>query len=83
MGKKESMAKIRTEVLIETIEVLIIKRNRLSFGPWCDACEREVSMLPLGEAALLTGHDANDSLDDGRRRVSLLLFEIPKLHPSV
>ena len=51
------MAKIRTEVFIETSETLIIKRNRTFVRTWCDDCEREVSMLPLQEAALLTGHD--------------------------
>ena len=51
------MAKTRTEVFIETSEVLIIKRNRVFVRTWCKGCEREVSMLPLHEAALLTGHD--------------------------
>lgn len=51
------MAKIRTEVFIETRETLIIKRNRTFVRTWCEGCEREVSMLPLQEAALLTGHD--------------------------
>ena len=52
------MAKTRTEVFIETSEILIIKRNRTFVRTWCDGCRREVSMLPLQEAALLTGHDA-------------------------
>lgn len=51
------MAIIRTEFFIETSEVLIIKRNRTFVRTWCEDCEREVSMLPLPEAALLTGHD--------------------------
>ena len=51
------MAKIRTEVFIETSEILIIKRKRTFVRSWCADCEREVSMLPLSEAALLTGHD--------------------------
>ena len=51
------MAKIRTEVFIETSETFIIKRNRTSVRTWCEDCGREVSMLPLPEAALLTGHD--------------------------
>jgi hypothetical protein len=51
------MAKIRTEVFIETSEILIIKRNRTFVRCWCEDCAREVSMLPLQEAALLTGHD--------------------------
>ena len=51
------MAKTRTEVFIETSEILIIKRNRTFVRAWCEDCGREVSMLPLYEAALLTGHD--------------------------
>jgi hypothetical protein len=51
------MAKTRTEVFIETSEILIIKRKRTFFRVWCADCAREVSMLPLQEAALLSGHD--------------------------
>ena len=51
------MAKIRTEVFIETSEIFIIKRNRTFVRTWCEGCGREVSMLPLPEAALLTGHN--------------------------
>ena len=51
------MAKIRTEVFIETSETLIIKRNRTFVRTWCEDCAREVSMVTLPEAALLTGHD--------------------------
>ena len=51
------MAKIRTEVFIETSETIIIKRNRTFVRVWCEGCAREVSMLPLLEAALLTGLD--------------------------
>lgn len=47
------MAKIRTEVFIETSETLIIKRNQT----WCEDCEREASILPLQKAEFLTGHD--------------------------
>ena len=52
------MAKIRTEVFIETSEIFIIKRNRTFVRIWCEGCEREVSMVPLLEAAFLTGHGA-------------------------
>jgi hypothetical protein len=55
--KRKSMAKTRTEVFIETSEILIIKRKRTFFRVWCEDCAREVNMLPLHEAALLTGHD--------------------------
>ena len=51
------MAKIRTEVFIETSETLIIKRNLNFVRSWCNGCERKVSMLSIQEAALLTGHD--------------------------
>jgi hypothetical protein len=51
------MAKTRTEVFIETSEILIIKRNRSFIRTWCEDCRREVGMLPLPEAAWLTGHD--------------------------
>ena len=51
------MAKNRTEVFIETSEILIIKRSRTFVRVWCDDCAREVNMLPILEAALLTGHD--------------------------
>ena len=51
------MAKTRTEVFMETSEILIIKRNRTYVRAWCEDCECEVSMLPLQEAALLSGHD--------------------------
>jgi hypothetical protein len=51
------MAKTRTEVFIETSEILIIKRNRTFVRSWCEDCGREVSMLPPQEAALLTGYD--------------------------
>jgi hypothetical protein len=56
-GKKEPMTKTRTEVFIETSEIFIIKRNRTFVRIWCEDCEREVNMLPLQEAALMTGHD--------------------------
>lgn len=51
------MAKIQTEVFIETSEIFIIKRNRTFVRIWCKDCEREVSMIPLQEAAFLIGHD--------------------------
>ena len=51
------MAKIRTEVFIKTSEILIIKRNRTFARAWCKDCAKEVSMVPLPEAASLTGLD--------------------------
>lgn len=51
------MAKIRTELFIEISETYIIKRNGFSVRIWCEGCAREVCMLPLSEAARLSGHD--------------------------
>ena len=51
------MAKIRTEVFIETSEIFIVKRSRTFVRAWCEDCGREASMLPILEAALLTGYD--------------------------
>jgi hypothetical protein len=56
-GKRKPMTITRTEVFIETSEIFIVKRNRTFVRAWCDGCGREVSMLPLLEAALVTGHD--------------------------
>lgn len=53
------MTLTRTEILIETSEIFIVKRNRAFVRAWCDGCGREASMLPILEAALLTGYDAN------------------------
>jgi hypothetical protein len=51
------MAKIRTEVFIETSETFIIKRNRTFVRTWCKDCGQEVAVVTLPEAALLSGHD--------------------------
>ena len=48
------MRKIRTEVVIETNEIYIVKHRRLFVRAWCDECDREVSLIPPAEAALLT-----------------------------
>ena len=47
------MRKVRTEVVIETTEVYVIRRRRLVFRAWCEDCGREVSLVPPSEAALL------------------------------
>jgi hypothetical protein len=47
----------RTEVFIETSEILIIKRKRTFVRSWCKECAREVNMLSIQEAVLLTGRD--------------------------
>ena len=47
------MRKIRTEVVIETTEVYVIKHRRLFLRTWCEDCGREVSLVSPSEAALL------------------------------
>ena len=44
----------RTEITIETDQVLII-RHRRSVRSWCQKCGREVDMVGLKEAEALTG----------------------------
>jgi len=48
------MRKIRTEVVIETTEVYVIRHRRHFIRTWCEECGREVSLIPPSEAALLT-----------------------------
>lgn len=51
------MAKIRTEVFIETNESYVIKRKRFFVRTWCEDCGHLVSMMPPSEAALLFCQD--------------------------
>jgi hypothetical protein len=44
----------RTEVTVETDRVLIIRR-RHSTRVWCGECAREVDMVGLADASVLTG----------------------------
>ena len=69
------MRKIRTEVVIETTEVYVIKRRRLIFRSWCEDCGREVSLVTPSEAALLIFREtaAIYSLID-QRKVHFQLF---------
>jgi hypothetical protein len=48
------MRKTRTEVVIETSEIYIVRHQRHFVRAWCDECDREVSLIPPSEAALLT-----------------------------
>lgn len=48
------MRKTRTEVLIETSEVYIVRQRRHFVRAWCRDCDREVSLITPSEAALLT-----------------------------
>ena len=43
----------RTEVTIETDRVLVIRRH--STRVWCQECAREVDMVGLADASVLTG----------------------------
>ena len=63
------MRKIRTEVVIETTEVYVIKHRRSFIRSWCEDCGREVSLVPPSEAALLAFQepDAIYSLVDERK----------------
>ncbi len=51
------MAKIRTEVFIESNETYVIKRKRFFVRTWCEDCGHLVSMIPPSEAALLICQD--------------------------
>ncbi len=48
------MRKIRTEVVIETTEVYVIRHRRHFIRTWCEDCGRVVSLVSPSEAALLT-----------------------------
>lgn len=51
------MAKIQTEIFIETHKTHVFKRKRYFVRAYCELCGREVSLLPPGEAAFLTGQE--------------------------
>jgi len=59
LEKRKLVAKTRTELVIETSEILIVKRKRAFVVVWCEDCERDVRMLPVEEAALFTGYDVS------------------------
>ena len=63
------MRKMRTQIVIETTEVYVISHRRIVFRTFCEACAREVSMIPPAEAALLTFRepDAIYSLIDAKK----------------
>lgn len=48
------MRRIYTEVVIETSEIFVFKQRRRFVRAWCEDCEREVSLIPPSEAAILT-----------------------------
>ena len=51
------MEKSRTTITIETDEIWIIKRPRHIIRGFCRQCNRDVSMIPPEEAALLSCRD--------------------------
>ncbi len=53
--EKDTDSKVRSRVFIETREILIIKRKRVFVPARCEGRGREVDLLPLTEAVLLTG----------------------------
>ena len=63
------MRKIQTEFVIETTEIYVVRRQRRFVRAWCEECEREVSLVPPTEAALLMFQEpkAIYSLIDERR----------------
>lgn len=48
------MRRICTEVVIETCETYVIKHQRHLVRAWCEDCQKEVSLIPPSEAAILT-----------------------------
>ncbi len=61
------MAKIRTEISIESSESLVVRRKRHSVRAWCDDCQRTSIMVLPTEAAFLSGQDID--------RVISLMYE--------
>src|SRR5437879_1068066 len=51
------MKRKRTEITIETERVLSVSSPR-KVRAWCSACNNQVEMLPVDEAAMLAGVDA-------------------------
>jgi hypothetical protein len=72
---KNFMRNQRTEVVIETSEIFIIRQRRHFIRAWCEDCQKEVSLISPREAALLTFRetDAIYSLID-ENRVHFRLF---------
>jgi len=47
----------RTEITVQTDELLIIRRGDSSVRAWCMDCSAEVRMIPASEAVALAGID--------------------------
>jgi hypothetical protein len=60
-------ARKRTEITVETDQVLVIRRRR-SIRAWCRECACEVDMVGLAEAEVLTGMSAKVLRDRAQAR---------------
>ena len=47
--------KKKATITVETERLLVIHRSRRSVNRWCPACEAEVKMIGIDEAAALAG----------------------------
>lgn len=56
----------RTEITVETDEVLVVRRARIYRG-WCPECGVEVYMIPVPDAWTIVGRDRNEG-DEPRSR---------------
>lgn len=54
------MIKRRTEIIIETHEVFLVRNSRRSPGAWCDECAVESGMLSAEEVAAFCGVSARE-----------------------
>jgi hypothetical protein len=52
--EESSVGRKRREVTIETERILVISRRHSRPILWCDGCAKEVSMLTVDEAAMMT-----------------------------
>lgn len=57
--RRKQVEKQRMTITIETEEIWTIKRRRFFVRSFCKQCNREVSMIPPDEAALLACRDLN------------------------
>ena len=69
------MRKIRTEVVIETSEIYVVRHQRHLIRAWCGDCRRLVSLIPPSEAAILTFRDTTEIYSlINKNRVHFRLF---------
>jgi len=53
--RTKKRTKKRTEITVETDQVLIIRQRRSGVRAWCDGCAEQVKMARAEEAAALAG----------------------------